>query len=167
MNTQWVWRNNAILKERSTKGHGVKQIAPVSPVPLTFHKKTMSSSDIPRRECTSSILNSPEAACLHQILKLAPETSMNAVVAFPVDWGEGGLIRSLGCRDSMFLASYSLYFWEWIQRSLVKSSFSPAFVTQWVNAGLKSHWLLLSDSWWQLEGEYWSFSVGLWWSLCE
>lgn len=57
----------------------------------------------------------------------------------------GGLIRSLGCRDSMFLAPYSLYFWERIQRSLVESSFSPAPVTQWVNAGLKSHWLILSD----------------------
>lgn len=79
----------------------------------------------------------------------------------------GGLIRSLGCRDSMFLASYSLYFWERIQRSSIESSFSPAPVTHRVNAGLKSHWLILSDSGWQLQGEYWSFSVGLWWSLCE
>lgn len=79
----------------------------------------------------------------------------------------GGLIRSLGCRDSMFPASHLLSFWERIQKSSVEPSFSPAPVTQRVNAGLKSHWLMLSDSGWQLEGEYWSFSVGLWWSLCK
>lgn len=167
MNTQWVRRNNAIQKKKVNKGSQRKSDCARISNPTYFLWKIVSSSDIPRKECTSSILNSPEAACLHQILKLTPETSTNAVVAFPVVWGEGGLIRSLGCRDSMFLAFYSLYFWERIQRSSVESSFSPAPVTQWVNAGLKSHWLILSDSGWQLQGEYWSFSVGLWWSLCE
>jgi len=62
------------------------------------------------------------------------------------------MIRSLECQDSMFLASHLLSFWERIQKSSVEPSFSPAPVTQWVNAGLKSHWLMLSDSGWQLQG---------------
>ncbi len=129
--------------------------------------KTMSSSDTPWKECTNSILNSPEAACLHQILKLAPETSTNAAVAFSVFWGEGGwsYLWAVETRCSSHLICF--LFGSGFNGSSVEPSFSPAPVTQRVNAGLKSHWLMLSDSGWQLQGEYWSFSVGLWWSLCE
>lgn len=129
--------------------------------------ETVSSSDTPWKECTSSILNSPEAACLHQILKLAPETSSNAAVAFSVFWGKGGWsdLWAVEIWCSSHLTRF--LFGSGFNGSSIEPSFSPAPVTLWGNAGLKSHWLMLSDSGWQLQGEYWSFSVGLWWSLCE
>ncbi len=132
------------------------------PISCTFFKKPCFCTRYFR---TSSILNSP--ACLHQILKLAPEMSTNAAVAFSVFWGEGGWSDLWAVETLCSSHLIRFLFGSRFNGSSVEPSFSPAPVTQWVNAGLKSHWLMLSDSGWQLQGEYWSFSVGLWWSLCE
>lgn len=167
MNTQWVWRNNAISKERSTKGHYAKQTAPAS---LQFHLRSLKNHVILRYSVermyklyfklpwSSMFASNPKARsrnvyeCCSGIFRL-------------LRWGGWSYLWAVETRCSSHLICF--LFGSGFNGSSVEPSFSPAPVTQWVNAGLKSHWLMLSDSGWQLQGEYWSFYVGLWWSLCE